>query len=439
MGEFIQYSKKMPVKIETDVFIAGGGPAGISAAIAARETGADVFLAEASQSFGGAATAMLVPTFMEFGNRKEFLAEGIGRRVYEYLSAHSPEDAKRHFPPSISVETLKLCYDEMMEASGADFVFDTRIIDVVVENGEVQYAVCADKSSCYAVKAKMYIDCTGDGDLCCFAGAEYEQGGPSGEVMGSTLCALWNGIKWDEVVSPDNRMLEQAFADHIFSQNDLLLPGMWPICGETGGSNAGHIFGVDGTDSRSVTRGVLYARKQLQEYREYYRRYLSGYEDAELVISAAQLGIRESRRISCDYRLVLGDFVSRAVFADEIGRYCYNIDIHATTADPEDYEVFAKDHAAYRYQKGESYGIPYRSLAVRNLSNVLVAGRCISSDRYMQSSVRVMPGCFITGQAAGAAAAVCVREGTDTHHVCVPHVQKALVELGAYLPNYQEQ
>ena len=438
MSEIIQYNKELPVKVETDVFIAGGGPAGVSAAVAASEAGAKVFVAEASQSFGGAAVTMLVPAFMEFGNGTDFLAAGIGKRIFDYLAENAPESAKPYCPPNIPVETLKLCYDSMMEECGAQYCFNTQVIDVAVANGEIQHVICAGKGAIYAVKAKVYIDCTGDADLCAYAGAEFEQGGENGEVMGSTLCGLWTGIQWENVVSPDSRMLEQAFKDQVFSQNDLHLPGMWPIAKGVGGSNTGHVFGVDGTDADSLTKGMVEARKRMQEYRRYYREYLSGFENAELVCSAPQLGIRESRRVVCDYRLVLQDFLDQAVFPDEIGRYSYNIDIHANTVGLDDYELFEKEHTTYRYKVGESYGIPYRTLPVKGFSNLLTAGRCICSDRYMQSSVRVMPGCYITGQAAGTAAAICALENVNVHDAPVKKIQKQLKKLGAYLPNYQE-
>ena len=429
MSEIIQYNKELPVKVETDVFIAGGGPAGVSAAVAASEAGAKVFVAEASQSFGGAAVTMLVPAFMEFGNGTDFLAAGIGKRIFDYLAENAPESAKPYCPPNIPVETLKLCYDSMMEECGAQYCFNTQVIDVAVANGEIQHVICAGKGAIYAVKAKVYIDCTGDADLCAYAGAEFEQGGENGEVMGSTLCGLWTGIQWENVVSPDSRMLEQAFKDQVFSQNDLHLPGMWPIAKSVGGSNTGHVFGVDGTNADSLTKGMVEARKRMQEYRRYYREYLSGFENAELVCSAPQLGIRESRRVVCDYRLVLQDFLDQAVFPDEIGRYSYNIDIHANTVGLDDYELFEKEHTTYRYKVGESEGIPDRTLT---------AGRCICSDRYMQSSVRVMPGCYITGQAAGTAAAICALENVNVHDAPVKKIQKQLKKLGAYLPNYQE-
>lgn len=438
MSETIRYSKEIPVRVETDVFIAGGGPAGISAAIAAREAGAQVFLAEASQSFGGAAVTMLVPAFMEFGNGKEFLAAGIGKRVFDYLKEHAPESAKPYCPPNIPVETLKLCYDSMMEECGAEYTFNTQVIDVGVADGKIQYVICAGKGNHYAVKAKVYIDCTGDADLCAYAGAQFEKGGEHGEVMGSTLCGLWTGIDWSKVVPPDSRMLEKAFEDHVFTQNDLHLPGMWPIAKGVGGSNVGHVFGVDGTDSQSLTKGMVEARKRMQEYRRYYREYLSGFENAELVCSAPQLGIRESRRVVCDYQLVLQDFLDQAVFPDEIGRYSYNVDIHANTVGLDDYQLFEKEHTTYRYKVGESYGIPYRTLPVKGFGNLLTAGRCIWTDRYMQSSVRVMPGCYITGQAAGTAAALCALENADVHQAPVAKIQKALKKLGAYLPNCKD-
>ena len=129
MSEIIQYNKELPVKVETDVFIAGGGPAGVSAAVAASEAGAKVFVAEASQSFGGAAVTMLVPVFMEFGNGTDFLAAGIGKRIFDYLAENAPESAKPYCPPNIPVETLKLCYDSMMEECGAEYCFNTQVID----------------------------------------------------------------------------------------------------------------------------------------------------------------------------------------------------------------------------------------------------------------------------------------------------------------------
>ena len=445
----LTYTKKMDVRYDVDVFVAGGGPAGIAAAVSCARQGRSVFLAESFSAFGGAAVTMLVPAFMTFGDGERFLAEGIGREVYDRIRAESFPAFRKYCPNSIPVETLKIIYDDMAADAGIRYLFHTNVIDAITENGCVKYAICSAKGSVFAVKAKVFIDCTGDGDLAYYAGADVAFGDENGRTMAATLCGIWSGVDWSRVQRPDSRKLDRAFSDGIFTNEDRHLPGMWRLSEETrdqagvsvpnglAGSNAGHIYDVDAREADSLTRGITKGRKQLLEYRKYYREYLEGYENAELVYSASYLGIRESRRIVCDYTMILDDFINRAVFEDEIGRYCYGIDIHSPTNDRVGYETFIKEHTSLRYQTGESYGIPYRALAVRGIENLLTAGRCIGTDRYMQSSIRVMPGCYITGQAAGiAASVVCDAHSTNIHQADVHEVQKRLVSIGAYLPNY---
>ena len=442
----ITYTKSVPLRYEVDVFIAGGGPAGVAAAVAASRNGSSVFVAEAFSAFGGAGVSMLVPAFMQFTNGVDFLAGGIGKEVYDYLKDNSPDAYKTYCPTSIPVETLKLCYDEMIEKAGVQHIFHTTVVDAAVTDGVIDYVICAAKSAdgeaLFAVKAKQYIDCTGDGDLAVYAGAETEYGDEEGRVMATTLCGIWAGIDWSRVQKPDNRKMDEAFADKVFTNEDRHLPGMWRLANVgtdgIGGSNAGHIYDINGGDAESLTKGIEAGRKQLLEYRKYYREYLDGYENAELLYSASWMGIRESRRIVGDYRMVLDDFVNRASFDDEIGRYCYPVDIHSPTNDKAGYEKFASEHKGYRYSKGESYGIPYRALAVKGLKNLLTAGRCISCDRYMQSSVRVMPGCYITGQAAGMAASMAAQGSGDVHAIDVHELQGKLKAMGAFLPNYKD-
>lgn len=418
--------------------VIGGGPAGVAAAVAAARQGAAVFLAENAGSFGGAAANALIPLFMQFTDGVHFLAGGIGQEVRDYIGTHCPESMKPYCPDSIPIETLKRCYDDLVIQSGVQFSFFTSVLDAVTEQGRIKYAVCHSKSEIYGVKAKIFIDCTGDGDFCAMAGAEFQMGDEEGGVMASTLCGLWANIDWDRVQLPDSRRLEDAFRDGIFTNEDRHLPGMWPIGAGIGGSNTGHLYGIDGTRGDSLTQGMVLGRRQIQEYRKYYREYLEGYEKAELVFSAPMLGVRESRRIVGDYLLNVEDFLSRAVFPDEIGRYCYPIDIHSSTNTNAGYEEYAKTFAQMRYQPGESYGIPYRSLMVKGFDNLLTAGRCISTDRQMQASVRVMPGCFITGQAAGVAAALSAAGEGDVRKIDCRQLQKNLKALGAYLPNAAE-
>ena len=430
------YSKEIHQKYEVDVFVAGGGPSGIAAAVACARQGKKVFLAEGQGAFGGTGTSGLVPCFMQFTDGINFLAGGIGKEIHD---ATSEVRDNRKYTLAIKVEKLKLIYDEMAVKAGIQFSFFTNLIDVVKStDGHVEQVVLSAKSGIFSVKAKMYIDCSGDGDLCTWADNEFEKGDAEGMTMPSTLCTLWSNIDFSKRKKADDYNIEQAIADGIFTNEDRHLPGMFPVNVQKGigGGNIGHCFAIDATDETSLTKGMLWGRKSMLEYERYYKEYLSGYENMELVVSAGLLGVRESRRITGDYILNISDFKSRATFADEIGRYAYPVDIHIMKPDKESFQAFDSEFNSLRYQEGESYGIPYRSLLPKNLSNVLVAGRCMSTDRQMQASIRVMPGCYITGQAAGVAAALACDSG-ETRKVDVAVLQGKLKEIGGYLPNYK--
>ncbi len=328
----------------------------------------------------------------------------------------------------------------MVSDAGVDFTFNTTLIGVEPDDGCVTAARLDAKSGIFAVRAKIYIDCTGDGDLAYLAGAPFEKGDENGRMMPGTLCSLWANVDFDAFqnsgMGKQNSQLKKAFEDKVFTHEDLHLAGMWQVGSNIGGGNIGHTFGVDGTDERSFTEALIWGRKSMLEYERYYKEYLCGFEQMELLATGSLLGLRETRRIMGDYVLCLDDFQARAVFEDEIGRYCYPVDIHPSEPDPAGYAKFEKEfRKLYRLGRGESYGIPYRSLVAKGVSNVLVAGRCVSTDRYVQGSVRVMPGCYITGQAAGVAAALAVDNGTDTRGVEIAQLQNRLKKLGAYLPN----
>ncbi|MBR3503487.1 MAG: FAD-dependent oxidoreductase [Clostridia bacterium] len=430
----IAYSRNIPLKYEADVFVAGGGPAGVAAALAASRLGKRVFLAEAQGMFGGAGTAGLVPSFAVFGDGVRILAEGIGREVREAACPDVPIDTK--WTP-IRVEDLKRTYDRLLAESTVNYSLFTSVCDVVSTDGHVDYVVLTAKSGLFAVKASVYVDCTGDGDLCALGGGRFEAGDESGDVMPATLCSLWAGIDYGRVTLGDGARLEDAFRDGVFTYEDRHLSGIFHTDQALGigGGNVGHTFGVDPLDERSLTRSIMWGRKSMLEYRRYYREYIPGYERAEPVMTAGMLGVRESRRIVCDYMLNIDDFVAQSVFEDEIGRYCYPVDIHVMTTDKSEYSRFQKEYGSqYRYGKGESYGIPYRALIPASFDNMLTAGRCMGADRRMQASIRVMPGCFITGQAAGAAAALAADSG-DVRRVDTASLQEKLASLGAYLPN----
>lgn len=437
-SEAVTFRRDIPVRHDVDVFIVGGGPAGVAAALAARSLGASVYLAENQGCFGGMGTSAMVPAFMQLTDGVNFLPGGVGRSVTDRLKKEALE-----YYYGIDTEALKRVYDDLMTPSGAAFTLYTQMIAVETDGNRISHVLCAAPSGLFAVRARIYIDGTGNGDLAVRAGAPFEKGDENGEMMPGSLMSRWAGIDWKtwnenkpKIPQPDSFALEQAFKDGVFKILDEHLTGMMRCGNELGGGNIGHTFGVDGTDERSLTKAMIEGRAGLKEYEQYYRRYLKGFEKARLVATGALLGVRETRRILGDYVLTLDDYEKRAVFKDEIGRYAYPIDNHPTRPGKDTIEQHREEFdKKFRYGKGESYGIPYRILLPRNVENLLVAGRCVSADRMVHGSIRVMPACFITGQAAGMAAALAARQGKTPRQIDVPELLAELKKFGAFLPN----
>ena len=428
----MNFFKNLTVKYETDVFVAGGGAAGIAASVAAARCGKKVFLAESTGCFGGLGTSGMVPAFAPFDDGINVLASGIGYEIRKNVSKHVSLDS---YWTTINAEELKREYDRIITEAGVDFSFFTTVYDVVTVDNKIEAVILGAKSGLFSVKAKVYIDCTGDGDLCAYAGANFQKGDENGVVMPQTLCSLWTNIDKSKVKHAPNAFVEKAYKDGVLSNEDRHIPGFFYDVKGIGRGNIGHTFDVDPTDEKSLSGAMIKGRKMMLEYEKYFKTYFEGYEDMELLATAPILGVRESRRITCDYMLNVDDFINRSVFDDEIGRYCYPVDIHVKNTDKKEYERFEKEYnESLKYKKGESYGIPYRCLIPVSLSNALVAGRCIGTDQKMQASIRVMPGCFITGQAAGIAAALAC-ENANVRSIDIKELQTKLKELGAYLPN----
>ncbi|MHA1571506.1 MAG: FAD-dependent oxidoreductase, partial [Alphaproteobacteria bacterium] len=254
MSETISFQRNIPIRRKVDVFVAGGGPAGCAAAVAARRQGCGVFLAEGQSCLGGMGTAGMVPAFMQFGNGVDFLAAGIGEEIYNKL-----RDAGGTSPlhkMAIRAEVLKRVYDDLLLNAGVDFTFQTHLVAVQTDGTEVTCAVLWGKGGLFGVRAKIFLDCTGDGDLAAWAGAPFEKGDEKGQLQAGTLCSLWADIDWDKVeaggLGRGKRRIKEAVADNFFTVPDPHLPGIWPVSHHLGGGNVGHTFGVDGTDERSL-------------------------------------------------------------------------------------------------------------------------------------------------------------------------------------------
>lgn len=435
--ETISFERSIPVRHQVDVLVAGGGPAGCAAAWAAAKMGRKVLLLEGHSCLGGLGTAGMVPAFMHISDGYHLLCAGFASALLErlYQGAVHLKTGETGAGLSIRAEELKRIYDELLTEAGVEFYFHSQLIGVTMEGRKIDTAVFAAKSGLFAVRARQFVDCTGDGDLSVMAGAPFDMGDEEGHTMAGSLCSLWSGIDWKRVQKPDDREIARAIEDGVFAVPDHSLPGMWKISDSVGGGNIGHVFGLDATDEHSLTKGLIRGRQYMREYETYYKKYLTGYENMELIATASLLGIRESRRIRCVETLTFEAFRTLAVFRNEIGRYNYSVDIHPSNPSLEEHLKTSGNFSARHLAKGQSYGIPYGALVPQNTENLLVAGRCIGTDKLMEGSIRVMPGCYITGQAAGAAAALCAGNAQAPAGLNVQTLQKVLLELGAYLPN----
>ncbi|MBQ7386580.1 MAG: FAD-dependent oxidoreductase [Clostridia bacterium] len=426
----INYQKEINVSASVDVLVVGGGPSGFAAAIgcavAQSELGGSVMLIESSGTFGGASTLAGVPELMNFDDGNNFLAKGVGERVYDMLF---DERTYRREWKLVRAERLKRVYDTLALEAGVDFRFYTKLVDVEMSENRVEYAIISSPEGLSAIKCSAIVDCTGSGAVAALAGAQYEYGDEGGNTMPATLCSLWGGIDFSRK-GRDADHYERAYADGVFSKYDACLPGIKPNYAEigVGAANAGHAFSVDDRDSKSLTDAMIESRAALDEYIKFYREYVPGGERAELIDSANFLGIRESRRILCEQTLTADSFFDQSAKPDEIGRYSYPVDIHPMTPDRDGMRDFDKA-VAIKHKDGESYSIPYGALVVRGIDNMLVAGRCIGADRSMQASVRVIPACYITGQAAGVAAAISAHDSVAARDVDVKKLREFIEKI----------
>jgi len=423
-----------------DVVVAGGGPAGCAAAAAAAQEGKRVLLLEATGALGGMGTMGLIPAWCPFSDGKQIIYRGLAERVFLESKKGCP-----HVPPAmldwvpINPEHLKRVYDNLLEEAGVEVLFFTMAAGVQLDGEKMTGVLIANKGGLACVQATVYIDCTGDGDLCAWGGARWEQGDAQGDTQPASHCFSLAPVSSAQYqADPPTRARIKAGADlsrykrlsDLHLCNCLTGPG-------TVGFNAGHLWDIDGTDPRSLSNAVREGRKIAAEFRDVLAEALPGmFGGAHLAATAPLLGIRETRRIMGDYILTLSDYLARKSFADEICRNAYPVDIH-----PAKHEIQAtRDEKIVimerfeRYKPGESHGIPYRCLVPGKLSNVLVAGRCISTDHPVQASTRVMPVALAMGEAAGVAAAQACAAAGETRAVDTDALRDRLRRRGAYLP-----
>lgn len=440
MTEKITFSQSVPVRYDVDICITGAGPGGIAAAVTAARQGAKVLLLDAHTMPGGMSTAGRVPVLMTVSDGIRLLPGGFGEEVIDRMVAAS---AARQFDNdclALHAEHLKSIYEDLLTGAGVEILYYARLAAVRTEESVIRQTIYAAPGGLFAVQAKIFIDGTGDGTLAAWAGAPWEMAAPD-EIMPATLCSLWAGFDWDAYMAGgtfshnDSKMpelLEAAFQDGSLSTEDYHHTGMVRNSAQTAGANISHVFGVDATDEVSLTRGLIENRRLLREYERFYRQHIPGFSRAEIVDSGSLLGIRESRRITGDYTLVNSDFQARRDFPDEIGRYNFPADIHPPRPSRAQVEEHKKLFRGTACGHGESYGIPYRILLPQNVQNLLTCGRCVSTDRYVHASLRVIPGCWITGQAAGMAGAMAADSACSPREIDIPLLREKLKRAGAF-------
>ncbi len=423
-----------PLLAESDIVISGGGPAGVAAALAATRRGYRVLLLEQTGTLGGLATSGLVPTFAPSTDGERFLYGGIYEEIDRELCRRMGVECKPASWQAIDAEIMKRLLDDLVEAAGVRVLFGVKVCEAEVDDGRIRALWAATAQGIRRITGKQFIDATGDGMLAMLAGAEFEYGDKAGNTMSPTLCAQFANIdykKYEEAYRNGNsdravwhRMLQAGTAP-LIEHHFVCMTRMSPA---TATSNLGHIYGCNVFDPDDLTRGYREGRRVVRTFETFYREHVPGFENAVLVSTASLLGVRETRRIRGEYRMTFDDYRNRADFTDEIGRCCYPVDIHSSSLDSEEQKRVEQVLAATRFKHGESYGIPYRAMIPVGLRNLLVPGRALSSDREIQSSIRVMPPCFVTGQAAGIAAGMVQEE--DVRSVDIAALQAALRELG---------
>ncbi len=436
-------SPTLPVIAEVDVCVVGAGSAGSSAAIAAARAGASVLLIDRLPFLGGTSTAVL-DTFYGFytpGSRARKVVGGIGDDVVAALSDLGPVvERPNTYGAGTGItylaEHLKVAWERLVTEAEARVLLHSTLQAAHVRDGRVVAIDVATRAGLARVRATVFIDASGDADLCAFAGFGFERAGETEPAQTLTTTFRMVNVDMDRrrtVSRADFHALMAAAAesglydlprregsDHITPVDGMVATVMTRL-DSFQRDDDGRM--IDATDPWFLTEAEMAGRRQALEYVRFLVDRVPGYERASLVAFGTGIGVRETRRVHGDYRLTRDDVLAGRTFPDAVGLCGAPIEDHRIGAD-----------TVWRYlPDGAAVGIPYRTLLVRDAANVLVAGRCFSATHDAHASVRSMAQCMAMGQAAGTAAAMAVADEIQPRHVALTDLRDRLRAAGAIL------
>lgn len=433
----------LPVLADVDVAVIGGGPGGLGAALFAARAGARVALVERYGQPGGMAVHGEVQPFMA----SHVHGQALDRPVYGEWVERMAHYTRR--PPAmaesgpgrspgaaatIDKTAAALAAEDLLLDAGVDLLYHHTLTGAVRDGRRVDYAVVHSKSGPGAVRARCFVDATGDGDLAALAGNACEFGDADGLAQPMTLCFKLEGVRppgdevWEQWKSPFRARVDRLFREAL-DRGELDIPRRGILMFETDDPTVIHfnttrILRRSGVDGRDLAAAEIEGRRQMRALVDWLRTRVDEFKDARFRSMAAQIGVRESRRVLGRAYATRAWFDEARKTPDAIARIHYGIDIHNPAGSGTEQVALAPD---------DWYEIPYGCVVARDLDNVTVGCRAISVDHALHSSARVMPPVISLGQAAGWAAAHAALRGVAPHALDGIDVRKGLAAMGAFL------